>query len=49
MIHILASGIYFNSFAKQTITFAEMHLPENSNVFYICTHSAPVGGFLTGI
>ena len=45
----LASGIYFSSFAKQMITFAEVHLPENSNVFYIYTHGAPVGGFLTGI
>ena len=26
----LASGIYFSSFAKQVIAFAEAHLPENT-------------------
>ncbi|MBO7504151.1 MAG: flavodoxin [Clostridia bacterium] len=45
----LASGIYFSSFAKQVIAFAEAHLPENREVFYIYTHGAPVGGFLKGI
>ena len=45
----LASGIYFNSFAKQIIAFAEAHLPENKDVFYIYTHGAPVGCFLRGI
>jgi flavodoxin len=45
----LASGIYFNSFAKQLIAYAETHLPENKDVFYIYTHGAPVGGFLKGI
>ena len=45
----LASGIYFSSFAKQIIAFAETHLPENRDVFYIYTHGAPVGGFLRGI
>ena len=45
----LASGIYFSSFAKQIIAFAESHLPENKDVFYIYTHGAPVGGFLKGI
>ncbi len=45
----LASGIYFSSFAKQLITYAEMNLPENKDVFYIYTHGAPVGGFLKGI
>ena len=45
----LASGIYFSSFAKQIITFAEAHLPENKDVFYIYTHGAPVGGFLRSI
>ncbi len=44
-----ASGIYFNSFAKQIISFAEKHLPENKDVFYIYTHGAPIGGFLKGI
>ena len=45
----LASGIYFSSFAKQIIAFAEAHLPGNKDVFYIYTHGAPVGGFLRGI
>ena len=45
----LASGVYFSSFAKQLIAFAEAHLPENRDVFYLYTHGAPVGGFLKGI
>lgn len=45
----LASGIYFSSFAKQLISFAEAHLPEGREVFYLYTHGAPVGGFLKGI
>ena len=45
----LASGIYFSSFAKQIISFADANLPENKEVFYIYTHGAPKGGFLTGI
>ncbi len=45
----LASGIYFSSFAKQIVAFAEARLPENREVFYIYTHGAPVGGFLRGI
>ena len=45
----LASGIYFSSFAKQMLSFAEAHLPESRDVFYLYTHGAPVGGFLKGI
>ncbi len=44
-----ASGIYFSSFAKQVLAFADAHLPENKDVFYIYTHGAPVGGFLKGM
>ena len=44
-----ASGIYYSSFARQIISFADMHLPENKEVFYIYTHGAPVGGFLKRI
>lgn len=44
-----ASGIYYNSFAKQLLTFARDHLPENKDVFYIFTHGAPKGVFLTAI
>ena len=44
-----ASGIYYSSVAKQILSFASEHLPENKEVFYIYTHGAPVGGFLKGI
>lgn len=44
-----ASGIYYGSFAKQIISFAEDHLPENKSVFYIYTHGAPKGDFLKGM
>ena len=45
----LASGIYFASYAKQIIAYAEEHLPENKDVFFIYTHGAPIGGFLKNI
>lgn len=32
-----ASGIYFSSFAKQVLKFAEENLPENKAVFFINT------------
>ena len=41
-----ASGIYYSSFAKQVISFAEAQLPEGKDVFYIYTHGAPKGDFL---
>ena len=44
-----ASGIYFGAFAKQIISFAEAHLPENKAVFYIYTHGATGGNCLEGI
>lgn len=44
-----ASGIYFSAFAKQLLAFADAHLPESKDVFYIYTHGAPVGGFLKGM
>ena len=44
-----ASGIYYSSFAKQILTFAEDHLPEGKDVFYIYTHGAPGGNFLKAI
>ncbi len=44
-----ASGIYYNSFAKQILSFAQDHLPENKDVFFIFTHGAPKGTFLTSI
>ncbi len=39
-----ASGIYFSSFAKQILNFAENNLPENKNVFFIntCGFQSPI-------
>ena len=45
----LASGIYYGSFARQIMTYANDHLPEGKDVFYIYTHGAPKGGFLKNI
>ena len=45
----LASGIYFNAFAKQLMAFADARLPEGRDVFFLYTHGAPTGGFLKGI
>ena len=45
----LASGIYCNTFAKQILEFAQSRLPENREVFFLCTHGAPVGAFMKGI
>ena len=44
-----ASGIYYNSFAKQLLSFAQDCLPEKKDVFYLFTHGAPKGTFLTSI
>lgn len=44
-----ASGIYYNSFAKQLLDYARDRLPEGKDVFYIFTHGAPKGTFLTAI
>ena len=45
----LASGIYYNSFSKQLLEFAEKHLPEKKEVFYIYTHGGPKGMFLNAV
>ena len=45
----LASGLYFGSYAKQVLSFADAHLPEHKDVFFIYTHGAPIGGFLKNI
>ncbi len=45
----LASGIYYSSFAKQLLAYAQEHLPENRDVFYVFTHGAPKGLFLTAV
>ena len=39
-----ASGIYFASFAKQVISFAEANLPEHKDVFFVNTC-----GFQSGV
>ena len=44
-----ASGIYYSSFAKQVMTYAEEKLPDEKPVFFIYTHGAPKGDFLKGI
>ncbi len=45
----IASGIYYSSYAKQVLSYAENHLPEGKPVFFIYTHGAPKGDFLKGI
>ena len=45
----LASGIYYSNFAKQLLAYAEEHLPEGKDVFYIFTHGAPKGMFLNAV
>ena len=45
----LASGIYYSSFAKQLLAYAEEHLPEGKDVLYIFTHGAPKGMFLNAV
>ena len=45
----LASGIYYSSFAKQLLAYAEEQLPEGKDVFYIFTHGAPKGMFLNAV
>lgn len=44
-----ASGIYYSSFAKQLLSFAQAYLPEGKEVFYLYTHGAPKGEFLAAI
>ena len=38
----VASGIYFNSFARQALDFVEAKLPGGKPVFLICTGGAPM-------
>ncbi len=45
----LASGIYYGTFAKPLLAWAEKHLPEGKDVFYIYTHGAPKGDFLKSV
>ena len=41
----LASGIYFNTFAKQMLSYIGTQLPEGKDVFFIYTHGAASGNF----
>ena len=45
----LASGIYFGNYAKPFLAYAQEHLPENKQVFFIYTHGAKGGNFLKAI
>ena len=44
-----ASGVYYGGFARQVVSFAENCLPQNRDVFFICTHGAPKGDFMKAI
>ena len=44
-----ASGIYFASFAKQLLAFAQEKLPENKDVFFICTCGVQSGVYFDAI
>lgn len=44
-----ASGIYFASFAKQLLAFAEKHLPQNMDVFFINTCGVQSGVYFDAI
>ena len=41
----LASGIYYGGFAKPLMAWAQEHLPEGKEVFFIYTHGAPKVNF----
>lgn len=43
------SGIYFSSFSKQILSFAEENLPEGKEVFFINTCGNPVGIYFNAI
>ena len=44
-----ASGIYFSSFAKQVLSFAEQNLPEGKDVFFINTCGTHAGVYFNAI
>ena len=45
----IASGIYFNKFAKQVIEYIDKYLPNNKEVFYVYTCGSPFGGSLRSV
>lgn len=44
-----ASGIYYSSFSKQILSFAENNLPEGKEVFFMNTCGAPRGNYFDAI
>ena len=44
-----ASGIYYNSFAKQILNYAKEHLPEGKQVFFLNTCGAPRKNYFDAI
>lgn len=44
-----ASGIYYSKFHKSVLKFAENNLPENKNVFFICTYGVKKDGYTKAI
>ena len=44
-----ASGIYYSSFAKQILAFAEQNLPAGKDVFFLNTCGAPAGVYFNAI
>lgn len=44
-----ASGIYYGSFAKQLLAFAEEHLPAGKDVFFLNTCGAQTGTYFNAI
>ena len=44
-----ASGIYYRSFARQILAYAEKNLPEGKDVFFLNTCGAPAGVYFNAI
>ena len=44
-----ASGIYYSSFAKRVLSFAERNLPDEKDVFFLNTCGAPTGVYFNAI
>ena len=45
----LASGIYYSSFAKPLLAWAEARLPEGTDVFFLSTQGNPAGRYFRAI
>lgn len=44
-----ASGIYYSKFHKSVLKFAENHLPQGKNVFFLYTYGAEKAGYTAAI